>query len=130
MKIRAVLKCAAYLILEEDGRVLLQQRQGSGFFDGYWGLPSGHWEYGESLSQTVIREAKEEVNIDIELRDLTLKLVLKSFPDDYVGLFFAARKYSGAIKITNRKNVQDYVSFLFMICQAMSYLIFLWRFVQ
>lgn len=35
------------------------------FLSGVWSLPSGHMEVGEDISTTVIREGKEELNIDI-----------------------------------------------------------------
>ena len=36
----------------------------------YWALPGGFVEYGESVENGAIREAKEETNIDVTLKDL------------------------------------------------------------
>ena len=40
-----------------------------GFFPGCWTLPGGFVDYGEHPRQAAIREAKEELNIDIEIAD-------------------------------------------------------------
>lgn len=61
-----------HILLEREGRVLLQRRAGTGFFDGQYSLPGGHVEEGESLFQTAIREAREELAIDLAAESLTL----------------------------------------------------------
>lgn len=93
---RAQMNCAVYLVLEKDGMVLLQERKNSGFYDGYYGLPSGHWEYGETVVEAMIREAKEETTIDILADDM--KPVLTAFghgTKDYVGTYFLVHKFTG-----------------------------------
>ncbi len=97
MKERSTLKCAVYLVLEQDGQVLLHKRKGSGFYDGFYSLPAGHWEKGEFCKQTIIREAKEEANVDILGDDLELKMTCSSGGDSYIGLYFVATKYSGQV---------------------------------
>lgn len=62
--------CASVLMLlkfaEGKTKVLLQRRQNTGFMDGLWDLScSGHVEHGENMSQAAVREAKEELGVDI-----------------------------------------------------------------
>lgn len=64
--------CAVFLVLERKDEVLLQRRNGTGWMDGYYSLPSGHPEDGETMTQAMIREAKEEIRSAIEPDDLTL----------------------------------------------------------
>ena len=59
----------AALLLERDGRVLLVRRRHDPF-QGWWMLPAGFVEYGERAEETIIREAQEEVGLDIELDGL------------------------------------------------------------
>lgn len=46
-----------------DGIVLIQRKNPP---EG-WALPGGFVDYGESLEQAAVREAKEETSLDIEL---------------------------------------------------------------
>jgi len=53
----------AYLILKQEGKVLLHLRQNTGYCDGLWSLVAGHVEEGESATEGMIREAYEEIGI-------------------------------------------------------------------
>lgn len=59
---------AAAIIVNENGQILLQSRADN----ERWGLPGGCQELGESFKDTIIREIKEETNLDIEEQDLEL----------------------------------------------------------
>ena len=54
------------IILNEEKQVLLQKRSDVGL----WGIPSGHIEIGETVSEAAIREVKEETNLDIRIKKL------------------------------------------------------------
>lgn len=54
------------VVEDSRGRVLLQRRADS----GNWALPGGAMEITESLSDSVIREVKEESGYDIEITGL------------------------------------------------------------
>ncbi|MBM4424750.1 MAG: NUDIX domain-containing protein [Chloroflexi bacterium] len=56
---------AGAIIRNEAGRVLLTLRR-----EGLWGIPAGLMELGESISGTLAREAKEEMNAEIAVREL------------------------------------------------------------
>ena len=49
------------VIVDEQGRILLQRRTDS----GNWALPGGAMEMTESLSDSVVRETKEETGLDV-----------------------------------------------------------------
>jgi len=54
-------------VKREDGRegIVLIKRKNPPYG---WALPGGFVDYGESLEETAIREAKEETSLDIELK--------------------------------------------------------------
>ncbi len=56
---------AVFLIVKKHDEVFLLRRYNTGYADGWYTLPSGHVEEGETPSAAVIREAKEEVGIGI-----------------------------------------------------------------
>ena len=58
---------AVYLILKKGDEILLQLRQGSGYFDDWYGVPAGHVEPGELPIAALVREIKEEIGIDIDM---------------------------------------------------------------
>jgi 8-oxo-dGTP pyrophosphatase MutT (NUDIX family) len=52
--------------------VLLQLRQNTGYRDGYWAAAAaGHVEDGESVFEAAVREAREEIGVELALADLT-----------------------------------------------------------
>lgn len=52
------------IIIEVEGGIVLIQRKN---FPYGWALPGGFVDYGESLEEAAIREAKEETSLDVEL---------------------------------------------------------------
>ena len=62
MKLLTVAACA---LVDTDGRVLLAQRPAGKPMAGLWEFPGGKVEAGERPEQTLIRELKEELGIDV-----------------------------------------------------------------
>lgn len=56
---------AAGLLLTPDGQLLLAQRPGDKQWSGWWELPGGKIEPGETPAQALVRELKEELGIDV-----------------------------------------------------------------
>lgn len=52
------------IIEMEDKRIVLIRRKNQPYG---WAIPGGYVDYGETLEEAVIREAKEETSLDIEL---------------------------------------------------------------
>ncbi len=93
---------ASYLLLEKDGKILVARRCNTGYQDGNYQVPAGHVDEGELPSEALIREAKEEVGIDLAPGDF--ELVHVSYrpkhdnTDNRVDFFFRARTWGGEVK--------------------------------
>jgi ADP-ribose pyrophosphatase YjhB (NUDIX family) len=59
-----------------------------------WHLPSGHLEAGESVVDTAVREAREEIGVAVRPEDLTFAHVSHLAPER-VNVFFVAEKWAG-----------------------------------
>ena len=85
---------------EREGRVLVLRRAGTGFFDGLYSLPGGHVEAGESVRQAAVREAQEEVGIEVGVEELEWGGVVHRLSDTNRSDFFVrARKWGGEARI-------------------------------
>jgi len=62
----AVRPSVSALIFDRRERLLLQQRSDG----GQWGLPGGSVEIGESVSEAVVREVREETGLTVTVRRL------------------------------------------------------------
>jgi 8-oxo-dGTP diphosphatase len=60
---------AAGVVIEKDSKILLVKRKYEPYM-GDWCLPAGFMEYDESPENCAVREAKEELNVDVELDGL------------------------------------------------------------
>lgn len=87
-------------IIDGNTEILLQERQNTGYMDGKYDMAvSGHLEKGESLSMALVREAKEEMDIEVDEKDLELVSVIHPYQEDYINFFFKTKEYRGTPKI-------------------------------
>ena len=104
---------AAAIIVNEKGEILLQSRADN----DRWGLPGGCQELGERFEETVIREVKEETNLDVTENDLELIAIVsgKSRRNEYPNgdvvinntALYCIKNYSGTLKWDSEsKNMQ------------------------
>lgn len=82
--------------------ILLQLRCGTGYRDGYYDLcAAGHVEDGESLTEAMRREAREELGIGIDEGELRFVCLIhkRSGGESYFNAYFKAEEYAGEPKI-------------------------------
>jgi 8-oxo-dGTP diphosphatase len=90
---------SAYLILKRQNQICLLLRQNTGYMDGCYGLISGHVEDGESATDGMIREAREEAGI--ELNPAQLKVVHVMHRNEGrlgIDVFFECFSWSGSVE--------------------------------
>lgn len=92
---------AAAVIQNDEGKLLLVRR--GVFPKGIWVFPGGGIEYGESAEQTVIREIKEEVGLDIKPVKLikVLEMILPKINTHRIIFFYLAKAVGGEVKLTS-----------------------------
>ena len=64
----------AGLIWDGAGRLLIAQRPPEGLLGGLWEFPGGKQEPGETLPQTLARELREELAIEVEVGDFLVRV--------------------------------------------------------
>ena len=86
-----------HLLLEDAaGRVLFGLRQNTSIGDGSYHLPAGHVEEGESVIDTVIAEAKEELGITIGPEDIEFAHVMHTtLAGGRASFIFRIRRWKG-----------------------------------
>ncbi len=107
-KFKAIL--SVYLILQQDdGKILLLLRQNTGYCDGEYGLPAGHVDGGETLHRAMVREAQEEVGINIDQKNLELVHTMHRYCGDHerVDYFFLCKKWRGDIINTEPNKCEE-----------------------
>jgi len=99
-KERFKLIASVYLVLIKNNKILLSRRYNTGYFDGNYAFPAGHLNGNETLKQGMVREAKEEIGVDLEPNDLELIYVMnRKIPnDERLDFFFSTKKWQGEPK--------------------------------
>lgn len=105
---------ASAIIINDKNQILLQSRVDN----DKWGLPGGCQEIGERFEETVIREIKEETNLNILEKDLNLITVVsgqtrkRQYPNGDVvynnTVLFAVHTYTGELKCNEESKILNF----------------------
>ena len=99
---RFKLPSAVHLFLIRDGQVLLLRRFNTGYEDGKYSVVAGHLNGDEEVKAAMIREAREEIGIEISPLDLQVVGVMhRKSNDERIDFFLATTSWSG--EVTNRE---------------------------
>lgn len=63
------------LLIIKDSKILLSRRANTGWMDGYLVIPGGHVEDNETPAEAMVREANEELGLDLRPEDLSFVCV-------------------------------------------------------
>ena len=86
-------------LINDNNEVLISLRQNRREYDGYWEYPGGKVENGETLELGLIREIKEEINLEISkncIAPLTFSVDHHEVSQTILFLY-VCRKWEGSI---------------------------------
>jgi 8-oxo-dGTP diphosphatase len=93
---RPITVVAAGILLDSENRYLLGQRPEGKPYAGYWEVPGGKVEKGETVFQALQRELQEELGIDVQSSE-ELTVLEHDYPHAYVRLYVSIiRNWKGA----------------------------------
>ena len=90
---------ALLALVNEKNEVLISLRKNKKEYDGYWEYPGGKVEEDETLGQAIIREIKEEIDLEISkncIAPLTFA-VDQDEGSETVLFLYICRKWEGSI---------------------------------
>jgi 8-oxo-dGTP diphosphatase len=94
-------KTSTAIIPYPDNKILLIKRNTIPF-KGYWALPGGRMDPGETIEQTIVREVKEETGLDVTIERKVGEYVEKGVKDEvdyeYYPTCFVVKPVGGEIK--------------------------------
>lgn len=94
---------AVYAIIRnEKGDILFSQRKNTGFMDSKYQLPAGHMDGNESMKTAMARELKEEINIDVQEKDMKVVHISHRISlggREYFDVYLEVLDYTGTPRI-------------------------------
>jgi 8-oxo-dGTP diphosphatase len=94
-------KTSTAIIPYEPNKILLIKRN-TVPFKGYWALPGGRVDPGETVEQTIIREVKEETGLDVTIERKIGEYIEQGVKDgveyEYYPTCFLVKPVGGEIK--------------------------------
>ncbi|MGY2314684.1 NUDIX hydrolase [Pseudomonas sp. SDO5522_S412] len=96
-RVRYQLSVSVFVMLIRDGEICMLRRCGTGWMDGSFSIPAGGLDAGETLAAAAIREANEEVGVQISPENLHYAHTLHSKTEGrtWLGHFFQATEWEG-----------------------------------
>ena len=95
---RAAFLATVHLLFLHEDQILLARRFNTGYRDGEYSVPAGHLDGNETVIAAGMREAKEEIGVDIEAGDMAFSSVMHRIEgDERVDFFLRVQDWDGGI---------------------------------
>ena len=90
-------KCSVFVLLARDEKICFLQRTRTGWKNGFYSVPAGGLESGETLVSAAIREAREEVDVELQADQLRLVHTVhcRTEGNEWLGHFFMTESWKG-----------------------------------
>jgi len=85
-----------HMFFLRENKILLSRRYRTGYMDGYYSIPAGHLDGNEPVRQAALREAHEEIGVQIDPADIAFAGVFhRSEGDERVDFFVHVQNWNG-----------------------------------
>lgn len=95
---RFMLYASVHILFVKENKILLLLRKNI-TSDGQYGLVAGHLESGETITSAFLREAKEEVGVNIDPKDIKISTVCHSINinngREFIQFYAICNKWNG-----------------------------------
>ena len=99
-----MINVVAAVIKDENEKILITQRNFKKAQGGLWEFPGGKIEPNETRENAIIREIKEELDIDIEVKSYLSEKVF-NYPEKDINLIaLECKKISGEIRLLEHED--------------------------
>lgn len=99
-----MINVVAAVIKDENEKILITQRNLKKAQGGLWEFPGGKIEPNETRENAIIREIKEELDIDIEVKSYLSEKVF-NYPEKDINLIaLECKKVSGEIRLLEHED--------------------------
>ena len=92
-----VVRIRASGLVFKDKKLIIVEHKKKGF-NPYYVLPGGGIEHGESPEQALVREIKEEINLDVKIKNLVFYKTVYNDEDYSLDLVFRCEVVGGIVK--------------------------------
>lgn len=79
---RARFPVTVHLLFFRGDQILLLRRFNTGFEDGNYSVPAGHLDGGETVRRAAVREAREEVGVQLDPNNIEFASVMHRLSDN------------------------------------------------
>ena len=95
---RTAFPVTVHLLFIREDQILLARRFNTGYRDGEYSVPAGHLDGNETVIAAGMREAKEEVGVNIEASAMSFSSVMHRIEgDERVDFFVRVHEWQGEI---------------------------------
>lgn len=102
---RSEIELTNMCLIYQDSKILVQEKRGTNYPGGLV-FPGGHIEEGESLTESVIREMREETGLEIKNPiPCGFKDWIQEDGTRYIVLLYKTDKFSGSLKSSEEGKV-------------------------
>ena len=115
---KAIFKSAVHMIISNDNKVLVQKRKGTKLWSGYYALPAGHIDEEENQYDALVREAREELGINLDPKNIINSYVVLrrnyfeidgKMLEPYIDYYFEINEYEGIPRIMEEDKCDELI---------------------